>query len=111
MEYGYICDKRFALHDVDDEQKDGMLTYHSEKIAVAFGLLSIIEGSTVRVLKNLRVCGVWHSAIKLIMKIIRQMVVLRDSISSLQGWVLFLQKLLVGVVTLQYFISFIFCKR
>lgn len=58
MEYGYIRDKRFALHDVDDEQKDAMLTYHSEKIAVAFGLLSIVEGSIVRVLKNLRVCGI-----------------------------------------------------
>lgn len=57
MEYGYICDKRFALHDVDDEQKDAMLTYHGEKIAVAFGLLSIIEGSTVRVLKNLSLWG------------------------------------------------------
>ncbi|KAJ4818226.1 Pentatricopeptide repeat-containing protein [Rhynchospora pubera] len=54
MEYGYVYDKRSALHDVDDEQKEALLTYHSEKIALAFGLLSTVEGSTIRIMKNLR---------------------------------------------------------
>ncbi|KAJ0962618.1 hypothetical protein J5N97_027740 [Dioscorea zingiberensis] len=69
-EYGYVSDKRFALHDVDDEQKEAVLAYHSEKLAVAFGLLSTVEGSTIRVMKNLRVCGDCHSAIKMISKIV-----------------------------------------
>jgi pentatricopeptide repeat protein len=78
-EYGYVHDKNFALHDVDDEQKATVLTHHSEKIAVAFGLLSTVEGSTIRVMKNLRVCGDCHSAIKLVSKIVRRDIVLRDS--------------------------------
>ncbi|KAJ0962620.1 hypothetical protein J5N97_027742 [Dioscorea zingiberensis] len=78
-EYGYVSDKRFALHDVDDEQKEAVLAYHSEKLAVAFGLLSTVEGSTIRVMKNLRVCGDCHSAIKMISKIVAREIVLRDS--------------------------------
>ena len=30
MEYGYVLDKKCALHDVDDKQKEAMLTYHSK---------------------------------------------------------------------------------
>lgn len=79
MEYGYVHDKSFVLHDVDDEQKEAVLTYHSEKITVAFGLLSTVEGSTIRVMKNLRVCGDCHAAIKLISRIVGREIVLRDS--------------------------------
>jgi DYW family of nucleic acid deaminases len=50
-----------------------------KKIKVAFGLLSTVEESTIRVMKNLRVCGNCHSAIKLISKIVRREIVLRDS--------------------------------
>ncbi|KAM0933131.1 putative tetratricopeptide-like helical domain superfamily, DYW domain-containing protein [Dioscorea sansibarensis] len=78
-ECGFEPDKRFALHDVDDEQKEAALAYHSEKLAVAFGLLSTVEGSTIRVMKNLRVCGDCHSAIKMISKIVEREIVLRDS--------------------------------
>ncbi|XP_020100847.1 pentatricopeptide repeat-containing protein At5g46460, mitochondrial isoform X2 [Ananas comosus] len=78
-EYGYVYDKRFVLHDVDDEQKETVLSYHSEKLAISFGLLSTVEGSTIRVMKNLRVCGDCHSAIKLISVVVGREIVLRDS--------------------------------
>uniref|UniRef100_A0A1D1ZJZ1 Pentatricopeptide repeat-containing protein At5g46460, mitochondrial n=1 Tax=Anthurium amnicola TaxID=1678845 RepID=A0A1D1ZJZ1_9ARAE len=77
-ESGYVTDKRFALHDVDDEQKDVILSLHSEKLAVAFGLINTVEGSVIRVMKNIRVCGDCHSAIKLISKIVNREIVLRD---------------------------------
>lgn len=79
QEYGYVYDKRFALHDVDDEQKEAALTHHSEKLAVSFGLLVTVHGSSIRVFKNLRVCGDCHSALKLISKIVGREIVLRDS--------------------------------
>ncbi|KAL0910234.1 hypothetical protein M5K25_021194 [Dendrobium thyrsiflorum] len=78
-EHGYVCEKTFALHDVDDEQKEHSLKYHSEKIAVAFGLIVTANGSTIRVMKNLRVCGDCHTAIKLISMIVEREIVLRDS--------------------------------
>ena len=78
-ELGYVPDQRFALHDVEDEQKEVMLSYHSERLAIGFGLISTVEGSTITVMKNLRVCGDCHSAIKLIAKIVRRKIIVRDS--------------------------------
>ncbi|KAL7212638.1 hypothetical protein ACSBR2_015341 [Camellia fascicularis] len=78
-EIGYVPDQRFALHDVEDEQKDVMLSYHSERLAIGFGLISTVEGSTITVMKNLRVCGDCHSAIKLMAKIVGREIIVRDS--------------------------------
>ncbi|KAK9136622.1 hypothetical protein Sjap_007216 [Stephania japonica] len=78
-EVGYCPDSSFVLHDVDEEQKVHSLGYHSEKLAVAFGLLKIPEGLPIRVMKNLRVCGDCHSAIKLIAKVTEREIILRDA--------------------------------
>ncbi|KAK9268210.1 hypothetical protein L1049_010653 [Liquidambar formosana] len=78
-ELGYVPDQRFALHDVEDEQKEVILSYHSERLAIGFGLVSTVEGSTITVMKNLRICGDCHSAIKLIAKIVGREIVVRDS--------------------------------
>ncbi|KAK3430879.1 hypothetical protein EUGRSUZ_E02537 [Eucalyptus grandis] len=78
-ELGYVPDKRFSLHDVEDEQKEESLFYHSERLAVAFALITTVEGSTITVMKNLRICGDCHSAIKLIAKIVDHEIVVRDS--------------------------------
>ncbi|RVW60601.1 Pentatricopeptide repeat-containing protein [Vitis vinifera] len=37
---GYMPDTNFVLHDVEEEQKQNELLYHSEKLAVVFGILS-----------------------------------------------------------------------
>ncbi|KAK0579435.1 hypothetical protein LWI29_026362 [Acer saccharum] len=79
MEFGYTPDQSFSLHDVEDEQKEEMLSYHSERLAIAFALISTAEGSTITVMKNLRVCGDCHSAIKHIAKIVGREIVVRDS--------------------------------
>ncbi|KAF7833583.1 pentatricopeptide repeat-containing protein [Senna tora] len=78
-ELGYVPDQEFALHDVETEQKEEMLSYHSERLAIAFGLLSSVEGSTITVMKNLRVCGDCHNAIKLMAKIVDREIIVRDS--------------------------------
>ncbi|GMN66912.1 hypothetical protein TIFTF001_036006 [Ficus carica] len=53
-EYGYVPDQQFALHDVEAEQKEEMLSSHSERLAIAFALVSTADGSTITVMKNLR---------------------------------------------------------
>ncbi|GAB4831558.1 hypothetical protein Ancab_005569 [Ancistrocladus abbreviatus] len=78
-EFGYAPDKGFALHDLEDEQKEAVLSRHSERLAIAFGLISTAEGSPIIVMKNLRVCGDCHSAIKLIARIVGREITLRDS--------------------------------
>ncbi|KAL4571600.1 hypothetical protein LXL04_018363 [Taraxacum kok-saghyz] len=51
---GYVPDTDFVLHDVSEEVKLGNLYEHSEKLAIAYGLISIPEGNPIRVTKNLR---------------------------------------------------------
>jgi pentatricopeptide repeat protein len=76
---GYVPDTGFVLNDVEEEQKEQILCYHSEKLAVAFGLINTSPGTTIRIIKNLRVCGDCHSAIKFISKILVRVFVVRDS--------------------------------
>ncbi|KAB1220578.1 hypothetical protein CJ030_MR3G015831 [Morella rubra] len=76
---GYVPDTGFVLHDVEDEQKEQYLSQHSEKIAVAFGLISTAKSKPIRVFKNLRVCGDCHAAIKFISMATSREIVVRDS--------------------------------
>lgn len=76
---GYVCATKLVLHDVDEEEKEHMLKYHSEKLAVAFGILNIPPGRPIRVMKNLRVCADCHTAIKHISNIAKRVIILRDS--------------------------------
>ncbi|KAK9076874.1 hypothetical protein SSX86_005208 [Deinandra increscens subsp. villosa] len=78
-EDGYIPDTDYVLLDVEEEEKVRSLYYHSEKLAIAFGLLSTPSFTTIRVIKNLRVCGDCHNAIKHISKVCEREIVLRDA--------------------------------
>ncbi|KAG6621486.1 hypothetical protein I3842_Q023600 [Carya illinoinensis] len=78
-EEGYVPDTDFMLLDVEEEEKERALYYHSEKLAIAYGLISTPPSSTIRVIKNLRVCGDCHSAIKYISKVYQREIVLRDA--------------------------------
>ncbi|VFQ77349.1 unnamed protein product [Cuscuta campestris] len=78
-EAGYCPDGSFVLHDLEEEERVHSLHYHSEKLAVAYGLLKLPEGTAIRVMKNLRVCGDCHSAIKLIAKVTGREIILRDA--------------------------------
>ncbi|KAL3520100.1 hypothetical protein ACH5RR_018249 [Cinchona calisaya] len=77
--FGYVPDRRLALHDVEDEQREGVLSYHSERLAICFALINSAESTAITVMKNLRVCEDCHSAIKLIAKIVEREIVVRDS--------------------------------
>ncbi|KAG9447507.1 hypothetical protein H6P81_013635 [Aristolochia fimbriata] len=76
---GYVSATKMVLHDVEEEEKEHMLRHHSEKLAVAFGILNIPTGRPIRVIKNLRVCEDCHNAIKHISKIVGRLIILRDS--------------------------------
>eukprot|EP01018_Ginkgo_biloba_P031528 Gb_16955 [translate_table: standard] len=76
---GYIPDTNFVLHDVEEEHKERILGHHSEKLAIAFGLISTAPGTTIQVVKNLRVCGDCHTATKFISRIVRREIIVRDT--------------------------------
>lgn len=52
----FVADTCFVLHDVEEEQKVDMLWYHSEKLALAYGLITQRPHSTIRITNNLS-CG------------------------------------------------------
>lgn len=77
-ESGFVPDTSEVLYDMDEEWKEGALSQHSEKLAIAFGLISTKPGTTIRIVKNLRVCRNCHSATKLISKIFNREIIARD---------------------------------
>ncbi|KAK4760954.1 hypothetical protein SAY87_005847 [Trapa incisa] len=78
-EMGFIPDTDTVLHDLEEEVKEQILRHHSEKLAITFGLLSTPEGTTLRIMKNLRVCNDCHLAIKYISKLVGREIIVRDS--------------------------------
>ncbi|XP_057466851.1 putative pentatricopeptide repeat-containing protein At3g11460, mitochondrial [Actinidia eriantha] len=52
---------------------------HSEKLAIAFGLLNTGLGMEILVIKNLRICGDCHLFIKLVSKIVDRQFIVRDA--------------------------------
>ena len=75
---GYVACTKNVLADIEEEEKESALIYHSEKIAIAFMLINTLPGTPITVMKNLRVCGDCHLAIKLISKIFDREIVVRD---------------------------------
>ncbi|XP_027074137.2 pentatricopeptide repeat-containing protein At2g22070 [Coffea arabica] len=76
---GFVPDMESVLHDLDNEVKEQILRHHSEKLAITFGLINTPEKSTLRIMKNLRVCNDCHSAIKFISKLVEREIILRDA--------------------------------
>ncbi|XP_057953121.1 putative pentatricopeptide repeat-containing protein At5g52630 [Malania oleifera] len=66
-------------HPQSGQAEEEMILYHSEKLAVSFGLLSLPTGKPIRVFKNLRVCPDCHSTMKHISKITKRDIVVRDN--------------------------------
>lgn len=76
---GYVPNKSHLLQLVEEEDmKEQALNLHSEKLAIAFGLISMGPSQPIRVVKNLRVCGDCHSVAKLISSLYEREILLRD---------------------------------
>ncbi|XVF54982.1 hypothetical protein PTKIN_Ptkin05aG0224300 [Pterospermum kingtungense] len=78
-EAGYVPTTDYVLFDIEEEEKEHFLGCHSEKLAIAFGLISTTPLDVIRVVKNLRVCGDCHEAIKHISSISGREIIVRDN--------------------------------
>ena len=76
---GYVPDTRLVMHEVDEQQKEEAVCYHSEKLAIAYGLIRTPSGTAIRITKNLRICADCHSATKFITKVVGREIIARDS--------------------------------
>lgn len=75
---GHVPSLDMVLTCVPDSDKEAVLCKHAEKLAIAFGLVNMPQGETLRVSKNLRMCSDCHDTSKAISKIERREIVLRD---------------------------------
>lgn len=76
---GYRQDRYSIWNDMELGQKDPTALIHSEKLAIAFGLLSLSDSIPLRVMKNLRVCNDCHNWIKYVSKVENRTIVVRDT--------------------------------
>ena len=77
---GYDPKLSEVLLEIDEQEKASQLRHHSEKLAVAFGLIKTSPGTDIRIVKNLRSCEDCHSVMKLISNIYQRDIIVRDRI-------------------------------
>lgn len=75
---GYVVELSSELHKMDDKEKGYVLSHHSEKLAIAFGVLATPPGTTLRVANNLRICVDCFNFLKHFSGVYNGDVILRD---------------------------------
>ncbi|TYJ27567.1 hypothetical protein E1A91_A07G195800v1 [Gossypium mustelinum] len=77
---GHVPDtSQVLLYIEEEEEKEAELENHSERLAIAFGLINTEAGCPIRIMKNLRVCSDCHSVTKLLSKIYSREIIVRDN--------------------------------
>nr|XP_043626545.1 pentatricopeptide repeat-containing protein ELI1, chloroplastic [Erigeron canadensis] len=76
--HGYRPQTDIVLHDFGARERARSLEVHSEKLAIAFGLISTKPGTSIKIVKNLRVCLDCHEVTKLISMITKRRIIVRD---------------------------------
>ncbi len=66
----------------------------SEKVTLAFGLISTPPGTTLVIIKNLRMCGDCHAATAMISKLEQRLIIVRDT-SRFHHFQVFLNVILI----------------
>ncbi|CAA6671098.1 unnamed protein product [Spirodela intermedia] len=77
---GYVPNLSSVYYDVSDGEKERLLKGHSEKLALAFGILTTGVGQTIRIVKNLRVCDDCHSVMCFASSVAERKIVIRDNL-------------------------------
>jgi hypothetical protein len=76
--YGKCKNMEYVLHDIDEEQMESSLLHHSEKLAVAYGLVITHKGMPIQIMKNLRICGDCNTFIKFVSHVTKREIDIRD---------------------------------
>ncbi|XP_010045870.2 pentatricopeptide repeat-containing protein At5g48910 [Eucalyptus grandis] len=77
---GHVPDTSQVLLCIEEEEeRETELENHSERLAIAFGLINVYPGSPIRIMKNLRVCNDCHSITKLLSCIYEREIIVRDN--------------------------------
>ncbi|XP_021715311.1 pentatricopeptide repeat-containing protein At5g50990-like [Chenopodium quinoa] len=77
---GYVPATDLVLMDVSEEEKEENLIFHSEKLALAFGVLKTSPRTEIRITKNLRTCYDCHSWFKIVSRMLARVIIVRDRV-------------------------------
>lgn len=69
-----------VLMDVSEEEKEENLMFHSEKLALAYGVLKSSPGTKISISKNLRICQDCHNWIIIVSRMLNREIIVRDRI-------------------------------
>ncbi|KAK4771111.1 hypothetical protein SAY87_031643 [Trapa incisa] len=75
---GYVPNTSVVLLDIEESEKEKFLYRHSEKLALVYGLINTRAGTTITIMKNLRVCQDCHEALKVASEVTSREIVVRD---------------------------------
>ncbi|KAL6971554.1 Pentatricopeptide repeat-containing protein [Sarracenia purpurea var. burkii] len=75
---GYAPNTCDVLVDLDEDEKKEVVLWHSEKLALCYGLMEAEKGSCIRIIKNLRICEDCHAFMKLVSKVYQRSIIVRD---------------------------------
>ncbi|XP_015573496.2 pentatricopeptide repeat-containing protein At4g14820 [Ricinus communis] len=75
---GYSPNTSTVLVDLEEKAKEEAILWHSEKLALSYGLISEVKGSCIRIIKNLRICEDCHTFMKLVSKVYEIEIIIRD---------------------------------
>nr|XP_034591874.1 pentatricopeptide repeat-containing protein At5g44230 [Setaria viridis] len=76
---GYVPNLSSIVYNVSEKEKERLLMGHSEKLALSFGLLTLGSRSTIRIVKNLRICEDCHLFMRLVSKVEPINIIVRDN--------------------------------
>ncbi|KAG7015321.1 Pentatricopeptide repeat-containing protein, partial [Cucurbita argyrosperma subsp. argyrosperma] len=77
--HGYKPNLSSVPYDLTDEEKERILMSHSEKLALAYGLLCTEAGETITIMKNLRICEDCHNVMCAASEITGREIIIRDN--------------------------------
>ncbi|KAG6528373.1 pentatricopeptide repeat-containing protein At3g62890-like [Zingiber officinale] len=75
---GYQPNTADVTYDIEEEEKETSVYRHSEKLAIAFGLIDTLPPMPIRITKNLRICSDCHAAAKIISRAFQREIIVRD---------------------------------
>ncbi|KAL1199604.1 Pentatricopeptide repeat-containing protein [Cardamine amara subsp. amara] len=76
---GYQPDLSSVPYDMSDDAKRLILIQHTEKLALAFCLLTTNRDSTIKIMKNLRMCQDCHTFMRLASEVTGRVIIMRDN--------------------------------
>ncbi|RLN05297.1 pentatricopeptide repeat-containing protein [Panicum miliaceum] len=77
-EAGYVAEENELLPDIHPDEQNISRTYHSERLAIAYGLISTCPCAALRITQSHRLCHDCHKIIKFLTKVTKRDIVVRD---------------------------------